>query len=923
MSEKTEGDFFWAKKVDKDGEFRWLSLHQHSLDTMEIAALLYEHWLSEGQKEIIIKGISIKNEDIIKNLVKFLALVHDIGKITPAFQVKKSGSAELDDILLEKLEKGGFVGIKSLCLVSSNKSHHSIASQVILEMKGVKSDISTIVGSHHGKPPESVIEIRDQIEAYKSNYFQFENESNEIHKKWRSEQERFFIFALSKAGFKDVEELPSLEKTVQIILTGLIIVADWIASNENFFPLINVDQNESSIDQDARYKTAWLKWFKTYMWTSEGVDNIELHYKKRYGFDPSNVQIKLAKAIDDANSPGIFILEAPMGVGKTEASLTAVEQLAEKTGRSGMFFGLPTQATSNSMFTRIKDWLEKLSEKDSELKSIRLLHGKAALNDDFSSISKNIDLDGDGGVIINAWFSGKKIGVLDDFVVGTIDHFLLMALKQKHLFLRHLGISKKVIVIDEVHAYDLYMSQYLYRAIWWLGKYKVPVVILSATLPFERRIKMVKEYMKGAGFEKSEMNLSEIHEDKFIYPIITFSDGNSIKQIRDLDEKREDKKIIVERIEDEDVVEVLKENLFGGGIAGIILNTVSRVQQMAEKLSLEFGSENIEIIHSAFLATDRVEKENKIINWIGKNVKRPKLKIIIGTQVLEQSLDIDFDLLITDLSPMDLIIQRIGRLHRHKIIRPKLLEKPRVYILGTSENFDFEKGSSFIYGDFHLIRTQYYLPQNIEIPKDISILVQKVYDDEELIEFEGELLEKYKEARLKNKTSNKSKKKKAENYLLSSERKKIKAEENDNLIGWLNNSSQGMTDESGCAQVRDGVDNIEVILVKKVEHGYAFLDTDEDISNQIDDFEISKKLATQTIKLPNAISAEYNIDKTINEIERVNLIYLKQWQNQSWLKGSLGIILDENNSCILNGWKLTYSDKIGLIYEKVVENEKL
>ena len=251
----------------------------------------------------------------------------------------------------------------------------------------------------------------------------------------------------------------------------------------------------------------------------------------RYGFDKTE-------------KPGIFIVEAPMGIEKTEAALVTCEQLAYKTDRNGLFFGLPTQATSDGIFPRIKSWLTSIKSELKDNISLRLVHGKAYLNDEFTSLARNINIDGEENenIIINEWFSGSKKTSLDDFVVGTVDQFLLLALKQKHLPLRHLGFGKKVVVIDEVHAYDAYMNQYLLEAIQWMGAYRVPVVILSATLPEERRIKLLINYMIGMGkkWKKSERVKRDESLKTTSYPLITYNDGDEIHQVREF-EKIENK----------------------------------------------------------------------------------------------------------------------------------------------------------------------------------------------------------------------------------------------------------------------------------------------------------------------------------------------------------------------------------------------
>ena len=183
-------------------------------------------------------------------------------------------------------------------------------------------------------------------------------------------------------------------------------------------------------------------------------------------------------------------------------------------------------------------------------------------------------------------------------------------------------------------------------------------------------------------------------------------------------------------------------------IIGIVLNTVKKAQELAKICIDEFGQENVSLLHSSFIATDRYQKEKELIETIGKNGDRPKFKIIIGTQVIEQSLDIDFDLLITDLAPMDLILQRMGRLHRHRRNdRPEKLKLPKVIILNCS-GYDFDEGSAHVYDPFILFRTEYYLPDKINLPNDISHLVQLVYKDNDL-KLEDKDNEVYKEYKIK------------------------------------------------------------------------------------------------------------------------------------------------------------------------------
>lgn len=912
----------WAKKKITTTGFEWLPLYQHLEDTRQIGGMLWEHWLSDGQKSRITNSMNYYDSYDSKKIFMFICSVHDIGKATPSFSTANTrfSSTDLEDILLEKLEKSGFKGVSELKLANPGKSHHALAGQTILQWAGIKEDIASIIGSHHGKTVTDEYVCIEQ-KSYLTNYFQLEDKNSSIYKMWEQTQLDILEWALMTNEISSVSELPVIPKSTQIIFSGLLIMADWIASNEDYFPLIDIFANEV-MDSEQRIIYAYNKWHKSDLWISDSFkanlfnsdkDNI---YSLRFGFNPKRSQEQFTNVIENCNNPGIFIFEAPMGLGKTEAALIAVEQLAHKKSRSGLFFGLPTQATSNGIFPRINSWLENISKNNNEKYDIRLAHGKAALNSSFSSIATNINIDEEvlGNVVINEWFSGRKKTALDDFVVGTVDQFLLMSLKQKHVSLRHLGFDKKVVVIDEVHAYDVYMSQYLLESIKWLGVYGVPVVLLSATLPYKKRHEIISAYLSGVGESRKEIRnqLSDLSIDS--YPLITYTDNNKIREFTDFD-IQVDKNVSINKINDSILYKLIGELINDSGIVGIIVNTVKKAQDIASDCIKLFGEEVVFVLHSSFISTKRIEKEEELINMIGKNGDRPIKKIIIGTQVIEQSLDIDFDVLITDLAPMDLLIQRIGRLHRHKIVRPKKHETPKAYVLGTSPDMIFEEGSSFVYGDYYLFRTQYYLEDNIKIPMDISKLVQKVYSDDELLLSESMKI-KYSDMKSNHLQLIEKKAKKARAFLL-----RANDRTSDSLIGWLNNSKIIESEEKAYAQVRDSKETIEVIVVKKIGEGYSFFDSSTDISMRINEYEISKEISKNTIKLPNALTTQYNIEKTIDELENYNRKYLHQWQNQTWLKGSLGIIFDENNEFELNGFVLRYDSFYGLTYERKNQNE--
>ncbi|WP_220728761.1 CRISPR-associated helicase Cas3' [Apilactobacillus xinyiensis] len=915
-------NILWAKKArGLDGTSKWLPLSQHLLDTKFVISMLYEHYLSEHQRKIIQKAVVNQlDSSAAKQVVAFTGLVHDIGKATPAFQTKPSyqGLGDLDEMLMERLFSKGFVPDDYLSLLSrSNRSPHAMAGENILEHFGVRNDIGSIVGGHHGKPLEYDSDC-DNIDTFSDNYYYEMNSNNPIHIKWFNLQKELFEWALSENGYDDVRQIPKInDVSAQVIIEGLLVMADWIASNEKYFPLFEENQTECD-NLQQRMENGWLSWFKNTRWEPKFNADADQYYQENFGFTPRGFQRKIFNTIKNTPNPGIMIVEAGMGMGKTEVALSAVEQLAQKQNCDGMFYCLPTQATTNAMFNRILTWLSKVSAMDDESKDIQLVHGKSALNRNYANLPKNIDIGEDraAGVMVNQWFSGNKTAILDDFVVGTVDQLLLLALKKKHLALRHLGFSSKVVVIDEAHGFDSYMQTYLCRALQWLGKYHIPVVILSATLPAQKRMDFINSYLdKSSVDDKVYNNLS--------YPLVSYSDGNDVKVLDDFEPIKQTTDVMIKRMsgDNSDLINKVKEMLSDGGICGIIVNTVKRAQTIGQMFIDYFGTEKVDILHASFLDTDRSVKERSLLKEIGKKdaiTKRPKLKIVIGTQVLEQSLDIDFDILFTDLAPMDLMLQRMGRLHRHaknNANRPIKLKNPQLYVLSINDNYEYEEGASFIYGDLLLMRTQYFLPNQINLPNDISKLVQQVYDFSIPIKLNDDLNSKYKSAYEDYHIKIQSKKISASTYILDNY-----DDVHANLIGWLNNDDkqQDDSDAKGLAQVRDGDDTIEVIMVKANDDGgYSILGEKDDISNDVamGDLEATIKLAKNTIKLPQMFSKNYNIEKTIDFLEKFNKQYLSNWQFQPYLKGSLGIILDENNQFTLSNHVLTYDKNIGLTVE--------
>ena len=487
----------------------------------------------------------------------------------------------------------------------------------------------------------------------------------------------------------------------------------------------------------ARVDRAWEALDLTSPWEVQSDVTEPGAFAERFGFPPNEVQRAMLEAVSQVQEPGVFILEAQMGVGKTEAALGAAEILAKHGGEGGIFFGLPTQATANGIFGRLLAWAEK--QPDGLEHSIKLAHGMAELNEAYLRLQQDTvqveedleadpDVDPESRVMVHQWFRGNKQGLLADFVIGTVDQLLLAALKQKHVMLRHLGLAGKVVVIDECHAYDAYMNCYLDRALTWLGRYKVPVILLSATLPAKRRVELVRAYLNGRTAPDG------LWQTCRGYPLLTWTDGKRVEQTT-IPLETEPRRVETFPLTEEQLTDTLRSALREGGCAGVIVNTVKKAQAVAARLRAELPEFEVVVFHAQFLMPDRAAKEEALMKRIGKHStpeQRDKL-IVVGTQVLEQSLDIDLDFLVTELCPMDLLLQRIGRLHRHEgRARPRPVAQARCAVLDTGTE-DFDEGSKAVYGEWLLWRTRKFLPTAITLPDDIAPLVQGGFTPDSLL----------------------------------------------------------------------------------------------------------------------------------------------------------------------------------------------
>ena len=977
MELSTRAQRVWAKSGYDPESRRWLPLWLHLLDSAALAGHLAEHWLAPTVQDLIERELAdsasgLAPVDEFCLLASWTAGVHDVGKCTPAFscQVKS-----LDDRMAE-------VGLRHEHVDTNErrKLPHALAGHLVLRSwltgehgwaPGAAQALASVVGAHHGIPPTRAALTNDL--------------SGHEHllgdEAWAATQRELLKLVTARTGAGPL--LPGWgrhrwSQPFLVELSGLVIVADWLASTETYFPLLPLDDDGlDHLAPDAhaeRVATGRSRLEIPAPWhpRDEGADPDVLltqRFDLPEGARATDVQARTLEAARTMELPGMLIVEESTGSGKTEAALMAAEVLAARTGRAGLLFALPTQATTDAMFSRELSWLERIEEAyaaggaPSDF-AVQLVHGRARLNEEArvlrrrgyeirdrllgalggqaDSVPRPAGIGWDeeeartsrtastkrrrrADLAILAWFNGRKKTMLADFVVTTVDHLLFEAMRAPHLAMRHLGLSRKVVVVDEVHSYSTYMNVYLERALTWLASYGVPVVLLSATLSEARCTALVNAYRRGlrlaAGEQVPRRPAPETVRTPF--PCLVTA-GRERTEVTATSASGRRSTVHLRRLTKNALVPLLTEALADGGCALVVRNTVRRAQETYELLRETFG-EDVGLNHARFTIGDRLAKDADLLRRFGpprSRPDRPHRAVVVATQVVEQSLDVDFDLLVSDLAPIDLVLQRMGRLHRHNRPRPPRLATPTCYIdylpSTTSDDPAGEPGAKAIYGEQDMLMSAAALdrvldgPGVVTVPDDVHDLIEAVYGADAPVPPRWQ--ETVSQAREAYEAERSNKFKSAQGFLLDEPKKSGRST---SLVGWLHTTASD-NEEKGRAQVRDGEDSLEVILLDLHRDGgqeeprtlpcqpggtVHIIPTD-----RVPDPKVVRAMALSAVRLPASLSNARVIDQVIDELERW---VVPAWQDEPQLRGQLFLLLEDGRAH-LGGKTLEYSPTTGL-----------
>ncbi len=637
--------------------------------------------------------------------VLFLASCHDVGKLSLDFLQKSPVWLERQG-LTEKARRGAWQDLytRPHPVISCDSLQKFLWDNHLLSGKSAAS-WSAVVGAHHGR---IVRRYSSAPPALKAAELVLERERQScIAELW----ERF--------GKPSLPEVPDRNFPPLWCIAGLVTLADWIGSDESFFP------SDHTLSEDELHRRAESAVKSIGFGLPPVLSNLSFADIFN-GRTPYELQEETARMVD---GPGIYVIEAPMGMGKTEAALWASYHLLEQGKADGIFFALPTQATSNRMFLRFSDFVRHICP---ETAPVQLIHGNSWLQSELKGLARPV---GEEEAMDFCWFNTSRRSLFAPFGVGTVDQAILAVLAVRYFALRRFALAGKVVILDEVHTYDMYtgtLIRYLCRELEQLG---CTVIILSATLTEKARCALL-----SMPFEEERGNTA--------YPRISARVHGEMLMERHPPSLPEKRVHVTHPDREAAYTEALELACRGAQILWVC-NTVARAQEdfssfrrMSSKLSL---TPDVGLLHSRFPFYRREELEQEWMTRLGPEGKRRKGAILVSTQIVEQSVDLDADVLFSELAPTDMLLQRMGRLWRHpRKSRP--VGEPRFCLLREAEDcvrfrqMDAESiraalgEKSFVYDPYILLRTleQWEPLAYLSLPSDIRSMMTATYEESDV-----------------------------------------------------------------------------------------------------------------------------------------------------------------------------------------------
>ena len=685
--------FDWPGKSDNQGNERPAVLHM--LDVTACAERLIDGHTAFG-------GLSGAQR---RALVVLVAL-HDVGKLSESFRalirVGERGAPphwQLSDFLL-----CGTLG-------------------VVLGRLGadewVRTQLYAAVAGHHGQPPTRAsgnrTERRKRQRAVGS--------GKEAALEWALRlMEVFPDASLEGMTFDDA-------KALSWALSGLTVAADWVGSNTDWFPVEpGLHDIEAALAESRRRAGRAIEAAGLDPPCPAPVDGDAL-----IGVTELRPMQQAALTIGLEEGPQLAVLEDATGTGKTEAALILAHRMMAVGKARGLFFALPTMATSDAMFERMKKIAPELFK---TWPSVVLTHSRAKLSETVRGLrgaKADETPEADGA----AWLTdNRRRSLLATVGVGTVDQGLLGILPTRFSTLRLFGLADKVLIVDEAHSYDPYMQEQLETLLRMQAQLGGSAILMTATLPLEMRRAYVEAFREGIAAGAADLSA-------MYYPGLHLVGRGFCSQVVEPLAESVRTVSVVRLPRADDAMDLLKEAAGRGAACVWVRNAVDDAIETAE--ALRRRGVNVDLLHARFAMVDRLRHEQAMLGRFGKNGLGREGRILVATQVVEASLDLDFDVMVSDLAPIGSLIQRAGRLWRHMDVRRKAVRpfpSPTLHVVspdpekvdGDGWLHDVLDRGAWVYRLDHQWRTAKAIFEAGEIvaPDGLRALIEAVHGEGEL-----------------------------------------------------------------------------------------------------------------------------------------------------------------------------------------------
>ena len=580
-----------------------------------------------------------------------LVALHDIGKLSESFQslirdkiVGAPRHWQLSDFIL-------------LNLLDDEMS------KILPSDESVRSELYAAVAGHHGQPPTRVGGQRHQKQKLRK--------AVGIGLEACSQWVTYLATAYPNASLRGITTEKA--RALSWALCGLTVVSDWVGSNSVWFPLNRRSESlHATLEESRRLAKQAIRNAGLVAPQAESIRSDFLA-----GLSGLRPMQHAAATVELECGPQLILLEDSTGTGKTEAAMILARRMILAGKARGLFFALPTMATSDAMYERMQAILPDMFE---VVPPSMLIHGQAKLFDAIQTV-RGASVDTTPETEQADWLSdGRRRALLAAVCIGTIDQAILGILPTKFSALRLFGLSDKLLIVDEAHSYDPYMQNELECLLEMHAMLGGSAIVMTATLPLSMQKSYAESFQRGLSVEPSEVDGAHYPG---IYIVGNRIKGAPVEPFRDSIRSVKVKRLNSTREAECKLIEVAND----GAATVWVRNSVDEAIKTAAALQ----QQNIEpiLLHARFTMSDRLKIERSVKQLFGKNGCGRKGRVLIATQVVEASLDLDFDAMFTDLAPIGSLVQRAGRLWRHTDIRPsrdRPLAGPTLFVISPDPN---------------------------------------------------------------------------------------------------------------------------------------------------------------------------------------------------------------------------------------------